>query len=433
MIKVCDAVMGSGKTIAAINYMKSHRNGRFIYISPYLSELKRIKNECKGMRFYEPTGKFIKTKVTKVCHLEYLLSKGQNVVCTHQAFKSLTSDVVNYITKYDYTLIMDESIDLLVPLKYKSCDFEMLFELGVIKSKDRRFCIDPEYDGRFDESIIASFIKMCRFRDVTCIRRECHKQSNESVDSLWEYYFWEIPLDVIKAFKNIYILTYLFGSSILKQMLELEKMNYEYVYVTHSEEQGYGFGDINNAYFPPYLSKLSSLIKIENKKRFNNVGEDTYSCSQNWYNKSAHNVDMVRSKLLSYFTYYNKSADSNRKMWSCFRDTEKKLKYSGYASGFVPFNIRSSNDYRDRDILAYCVNIFMPTTERNFYRANGIKIEDGLEDEYALSIMLQWIWRSAIRDGKPIKIYIPSKRMRELLNDWICKMEHDYSVRNGKT
>ena len=118
-------------------------------------------------------------------------------------------------------------------------------------------------------------------------------------------------------------------------------------------------------------------------------------------------------------------------MWSCFKDTEKGLKCNGYASGFVPFNVLSSNDYRDKDILAYCVNIFMPAAERKFYRATGIKIEGGLEDEYALSVMLQWIWRSAIRDGKPIKIYIPSRRMRELLIDWIDKMEQEYSVRKG--
>lgn len=33
--------------------------------------------------------------------------------------------------------------------------------------------------------------------------------------------------------------------------------------------------------------------------------------------------------------------------------------------------------------------------------------------------MLQWMWRSQIRNGKPIDIYIPSERMRELLNNWI--------------
>ena len=40
-------------------------------------------------------------------------------------------------------------------------------------------------------------------------------------------------------------------------------------------------------------------------------------------------------------------------------------------------------------------------------------------DKYALSEMLQWIWRSKIRNGGEIWIYIPSKRMRKLLQEWL--------------
>ena len=38
---------------------------------------------------------------------------------------------------------------------------------------------------------------------------------------------------------------------------------------------------------------------------------------------------------------------------------------------------------------------------------------------FSLSALIQWMFRSAIRDGKPIKIYIPSFRMRKLLNSWL--------------
>lgn len=41
------------------------------------------------------------------------------------------------------------------------------------------------------------------------------------------------------------------------------------------------------------------------------------------------------------------------------------------------------------------------------------------EDDYALSEMIQWVWRSAIRDGKEIWVYIPSRRMRELFQNWL--------------
>ena len=58
----------------------------------------------------------------------------------------------------------------------------------------------------------------------------------------------------------------------------------------------------------------------------------------------------------------------------------------------------------------------MNVNEKKFYNAHGIEVN---EDMYALSVMVQWIWRSAIRCGQEIYIYIPSKRMRTLLENWI--------------
>ncbi|HEY2491336.1 MAG TPA: hypothetical protein VGI33_00130 [Paenibacillus sp.] len=41
------------------------------------------------------------------------------------------------------------------------------------------------------------------------------------------------------------------------------------------------------------------------------------------------------------------------------------------------------------------------------------------EEMLALSDLLQWLFRSAIRDGQPVKIYVPSRRMRILLQRWL--------------
>ena len=53
---------------------------------------------------------------------------------------------------------------------------------------------------------------------------------------------------------------------------------------------------------------------------------------------------------------------------------------------------------------------------------DGCKLQNNVnvnEETYALSEMLQWIWRSAIREGNEIWIYIPSRRMRKLLQNWL--------------
>lgn len=47
---------------------------------------------------------------------------------------------------------------------------------------------------------------------------------------------------------------------------------------------------------------------------------------------------------------------------------------------------------------------------------NGVELN---QDLYAISELLQWIWRSAIRDGECIDLYLPSVRMRELLGMWV--------------
>ena len=54
----------------------------------------------------------------------------------------------------------------------------------------------------------------------------------------------------------------------------------------------------------------------------------------------------------------------------------------------------------------------------DIYKKIMLADSDKKDDIYALSEMLQWIWRSRIRNGLSITVYIPSIRMRELLGEW---------------
>lgn len=53
---------------------------------------------------------------------------------------------------------------------------------------------------------------------------------------------------------------------------------------------------------------------------------------------------------------------------------------------------------------------------KHYFELQGIKVD---EDAFATSEMIQWIWRSAIRKGEPITLYIPSDRMRNLFIKWL--------------
>ena len=66
----------------------------------------------------------------------------------------------------------------------------------------------------------------------------------------------------------------------------------------------------------------------------------------------------------------------------------------------------------------YFCNIFFNPVIKKFFETRNIKMN---EDLYSLSELIQWIYRSRIRNGGKINLYIPSKRMRQLLIDWLNK------------
>ena len=85
-------------------------------------------------------------------------------------------------------------------------------------------------------------------------------------------------------------------------------------------------------------------------------------------------------------------------------------------NNYVAINSRATNEYRDRTVVVYVANRFQNPWVSGFFKELGIEIN---EDKLALAELVQCIWRSAIREGKEVQLFIPSKRMRELLQDWL--------------
>jgi len=111
------------------------------------------------------------------------------------------------------------------------------------------------------------------------------------------------------------------------------------------------------------------------------------------------------------------SAHSDEILWTKIKGNEKvhRLK-ERWSDCFCPCNTRATNMYRDRKYLAYLVNVFLDPAVSGWFLENGGCLD---EKQFALSQLLQWVWRSAIRDGKCVRLYLPSRRMREMLIEWL--------------
>ena len=95
---------------------------------------------------------------------------------------------------------------------------------------------------------------------------------------------------------------------------------------------------------------------------------------------------------------------------------EKGCRVKDYASAFCPCNLRATNAFREARYLAYLLDIYEPPVIKNWFAARGQMTNERV---YALNMLVQWVWRSAVRDGQTIHLYLPSQRMRNILYEWL--------------
>lgn len=401
MVKVCDAIMGSGKSQSAIAYMNEHRDQPFVYITPYLDEAARIRNGCQELMFVEPSDKLAEFNFSKLEHTKALLREGRNITTTHAAFRSYTGDMVESIRQHNYTLIIDEAVDVFQEAKYNDGDIQLLLDGGYIQHNGDAFiCLDREYTGD-------------RLKDLFSMLR-CNNLMQVDLGARGtQYYYWAVPCDIMQAFGEVFVLTYLFESQEFKYFLDINGIRYEYIGI-HYEDGKYRFTDKPD-YIPPYVRTLRDRIHIFDNEKLNKVGNNRCALSANWLKTHKDERELLKKHLYNYIRNYNQCG-CDEVMWSTFNGSVNALRGRGFSKQNVVFNMKATNEYRGRTVLAYCVNIFASPQKVQFFERHGIKYD---EDGYALSTMIQWIWRSAIRDGKEVDLYIPSRRMRSLLMAWI--------------
>lgn len=393
-IFVVDSIMGSGKTSAAINKMNNDQENNYIFITPYLDEVQRIIDNCDEKRFIQPEhrGK------GKLDSLHYLLGNKQNIASTHALFQHYNSYTKDLLVQGDYILILDEVCQVVEIIDLSKSDLNNLLKNHAHVEDNLLIWDDKDYDGRFNDIKIMSLNKSLVVFGSSLI-------------------MWNFPVEIFKSFKEAYILTYMFKAQQQKYYYDFYNVQYEYIGVKN--DNGY-YSFSNETDTPKYIHTLKDKINILEDDKLNSIGEDYYSLSSSWFSREQKTrnkflLKTLKKNILNYFSNKVKSP-SEETMWTTFKDNKNYLSGKGYTKGFVSVNARATNEFRNKKNLAYCANIFLNPIIKQFFQTKNIKI---YEETYALSELVQWIWRSAIRDEKDINIYIPSSRMRELLIDWL--------------
>ena len=403
MIKVCDAIMGSGKSSAAISMMNGDPTKKYIFITPYLEEAKRIHDACPALNFVEPSSKISDYGFTKIGHTRALIERGRNITTTHQAFLFYTDDLLSMIREKEYTIVIDESVNVLQSEEISSTDVQLLVDGGYLRESDGIFSwTGKEYHG----TVMREILRIAKSRNLVRV--------DKTSGTKCELFYWVLTPNLIMAFKDVYILTYLFAGQPLHHFLEIYGMEYRNIGIQRSGNR-YSFCEWPG-YTPEYTQELRKHIHIYDKDNLNEIGEPETALSMSWFKTHPDDVARLKNNISNFFRNILKDIPSERRMWGSHKDGKVSLSGKGYTKAFIPFNMRATNELRNRIALVYSLNVYMNVGEKMFYKAAGAVVD---EDLYALSTMIQWIWRSAIRDGEDIWIYVPSRRMRKLLINWI--------------
>jgi len=399
--------MGRGKTSWAIQEMKNNSQKRYIYITPYCDEITRVINQCNCISFKEPK-KNKADRGTKFNHLKSLLKRRENIATTHALFKFANCEIKNLIEQGNYTLIMDEVCE--VVSKYSGLtnkDFDLLLKNNNIYVDNKGFvCWNEDkldYEGKFD--VIKT---MCLNRNLIVYG----KNKNMLI--------WNFPCEILNAFEDVFILTYIFEGQLQKYYFQLNNIRYEYYNVFKNKDRYYIAPMTDNKEDLEFIRNAKKMTNIH-QGRLNNIGtpyKGNNPLCKNWYKKAKpEQLELLKKNIYNYYTNIVNGKTDNI-LWTTFKDYRFKVRGKGFYKdeSFLACNTRATNKFKHTYNLVYAINFFPDTVIINYFKQNGIEVN---VDAISITSMLQWIWRSRIREGLPINIYIPSQRMRNLFNNWL--------------
>lgn len=407
-INIIDSIMGSGKTSWAIKYMnEAAAFKKFIYITPFKTEVERVLSSVKR-DFKQPESN--NAGETKLEDIKRLIADGENIVSTHSLFRRIDSEVMNLLEMENYILILDEVMDVIEQVKISKDDLKMLIQNKVIEVNNKGIVSweQVDYQQGYFEKIrnLANSGNLIMYED-------------ESIEPIAAY--WTFPAETFKCFKEVYILTYMFNGQIQRAYFDLFGFTYNYKSVI-SKNQEYKL----SSYIPykdEIRSHLKNLINIyypspNDKKDMNKIGSKHSYLSVSDLKKKTTQTETKRViRNCAYNFYRNKcNVPTEEVMWTTFKDFEYKITPTGLKNHFVSVNARATNDYQHKSTCIYLANRYTNPVVKNFFNKHQVEVD---MDLFALSELLQWLFRSRIRNEKSINVYIPSIRMRTLLEQYL--------------
>jgi len=225
-------------------------------------------------------------------------------------------------------------------------------------------------------------------------------------------FIWALPECILSAGNSVTVMTYKAEGSMLMAYLRKLGLPFEVSNDNHLEED--------------FRAKAAELITIEDigalsKLKLTYSGQEKGMSSSFYYSKVSRSLKNLKERKLVGVDINSILITSKKDAWlKASNDNQPKPGVFAKNSrlkdaNWIANTTRGTNDYMHCSHLIYLY-------DQNINPVVARWLGDSsraFNDAYALTELIQWIWRSRVRKGEPITLYLPSPRMRRLFEEWL--------------
>lgn len=425
-VEVLDAMCGTGKTYNLFKFIAGNPTDRYIYVTPMLTEVasrpaeELAKFGDSGIVFHEPTGDGFRTKGD---HLIALLQAGENISCTHNLFLQLDASGRQAISRHGYIVIIDEELGMIDELKgvLGKDDKRLIVEKGAITINEDGQVVWQDGTWGEGDSAFAQARKMAEAGSLYASRNGVFLNV-------------QLPIDLIRVAKRVIVATYLFEGSVFHAFLKMKGIGHKPFTFDgmrlHDEK-------ILKAALSNRIEIVDALNSRERLYRYIKVPVHDLAArvshgalSHSWYagasqdkltkigeyiRNIARQMDAKANELI--YTLPSSAVGKRGDKW-IKRGRLVRVKGYGAETCYLQKGARATNDYANRYAAIHAYNRYPNLAVKTYLQEQGAFISD---DSFALAELIQWFFRTAIRnpDGPKVKLHIVSPRMDKLFKDWL--------------
>lgn len=407
-LRLLDRPCGSGKTTEMIKSFKPDQ--RYLVVVQLRSEIERIIEEA-AIVFEQPEE--TKTYRTLKAHLRALLQEKKSVVTTHALYNEIQGFVREGLLD-DYIIIIDEVPDVLRTISGASKrSLEALYVgAGYVDiASDGRITPTPKWDEEVEQVADTLKPQLYHLANSGMLYR---------VDG--KFIVWSYPTELLTAGLSVTIMTYLAKGSLLYHYLKKQDIAF-----VHDEDV---------AAVAKARQQARDLVEVrpirrlwEQKFSYTAQGECVGGGgSKPVASKAACDVaatlrDLKRGPLAE-VPLDELLIVCRKDCWYLHGDDHPNTRKQGpFAKGtkmfkgvtWLPNTTRGTNDYAHATHMIYLYDQYVHPV---YLRFLGVEDTKAFSEQYALAELVQVIYRTAVRRGEKVVVYIPSERMRKVFEDY---------------